>query len=130
MIVLPFFAAATSADSAVLSTAHWLEGLLLGGLGTSIAVLAVAGLGLSMLQGRLPVRHGLRVVLGLFILFGAPLIASGLADIGSHDGPASAPLASAAAPQFTRPPSVRPNSDPYAGASVPMHNAFDPYPVQ
>lgn len=60
----------------------WIDGVLFGSLGTSIAVIAVAGFGFAMLQGRLSTRQGLRIVIGCFILFGAPSIARGIAGLG------------------------------------------------
>lgn len=39
-----------------------------------IPVLAVAFLGFGMLAGRIDWRTGVRVVVGMFILFGAPMI--------------------------------------------------------
>lgn len=55
----------------------WLTGTLLGSVAIGLCVIAVAGVGLMMLIGRLPVRLGARVILGCFILLGAPVIASG-----------------------------------------------------
>lgn len=56
------------------ATVRWIEGALLGSVATGVAVLAVAFVGYGMLAGRLDWRTGLRVVLGVFILFGAPLL--------------------------------------------------------
>lgn len=94
--------------------------MLLGQVGTTIAILAMAGVGLAMLQGRMAVRQGTLVVLGCFILFGAPMIAQALAGLarGANDPP---PIAIAAPPApIAIPTPPPPNPDPYAGASVPM----------
>lgn len=102
------------------SAVQWIEAVLLGQVGTMIAVLAIAGVGFAMLQGRIALRQGIRVVLGCFILFGAPLIAQGLAGMarGANDPP---PVAIAAPPApIAIPTPPPPNPDPYAGASVPM----------
>jgi type IV secretion system protein VirB2 len=111
--------AIVSQSDALPAAVGWVEGVLLGSLGTTIAVLAVAGLGFAMLQGRLSTRDGIRVVLGCFILFGAPAIARGLASMAQADNaPIVIPTPS---PTPKRPPPPLPsNTDPYAGASVPM----------
>lgn len=101
----------------------WLIDLLDGQLVTTMAVLAIAFLGYEMMSGRIAVRRALRVVVGCFIVFGAPAIALGLlaASRGSSIQP-SDPLG----PAFITPtpaplPSARPPRtgnpfDPYAGA--------------
>lgn len=61
--------------SPLIEAAKWVEALLLGQVGTVVAILAVAWTGALMLQGRLALLTGLRVVMGCFILFGAPVIA-------------------------------------------------------
>ena len=98
----------------------WIVALLLGKVATSVAIIAVAGIGLAMLQGRLAHRDGLRVILGCAILFGAPAIARGFIDMaGTRDmPPAPAPHpAPVVLPKFHTAPPV---SDPYAGAAVPQ----------
>ena len=78
----------TGESSALLAAAHWVEAFLHGPAATTIAVLAVAATGLMMLTGRLPVRRGLVVALGCFVLFGASAIARGL--VGSATSIAAA----------------------------------------
>jgi len=69
-----------------------------------------------MLQGRLAVREGGRIIIGCFILFGAPLIAQGImATIRGEDRTGSQPVA----PPPVAIPTSPPQFDPYAGASVP-----------
>jgi type IV secretion system protein VirB2 len=104
---------------------QWIQGLLLGQVGTAIAVLAVAIAGLNMLWGRLSVREGGRILLGCFILFGAPAIARGLMSavessstvisIAPSQPPASAPHMSTTP---LPPANVNP-FDPYTGAQAP-----------
>lgn len=96
-----------------------------------IAILAVAGIGLAMLQGRVSVRSGLRVAIGCFILFGAPAIAQELMGLVRRNaGPALIEVQPASPPLIAVPAPPPPNPDPYAGASVPTSNPFDPNPVQ
>lgn len=64
------------------SLAPWLEGVLFGEVAVSLCVIAVALIGVMMLGGRLPVRDGLRMVLGCAVLLGAPVIAAGFVDFG------------------------------------------------
>lgn len=117
----PLFAAVT-----------WIEQVVLGSLATSIAVIAVAVVGLMMLRGRLEVRRGVAVVFGCFVLFGAPVLATGIRGLASTVLPAPPvvrappppdpmPLARAPMPVPAPPPSPPSNYDPYAGASVRPH---------
>ena len=101
------------------SAVQWVVDLLVGPIGTSMAVIAMAWVGFSLLEGRLTVRRGATVVLGCFILFGAPAIARELLGLAGRDGGqfAAPDLPPSASPQ-PQPP-LPPQPDPYAGASVP-----------
>jgi type IV secretory pathway VirB2 component (pilin) len=116
----PLFAAVT-----------WIEQAALGSLATSIAVIAVAVVGLMLLRGRLEVRRGITVILGCFVLFGAPVLAGGIRGLASAVlppppvrvvlPPEPVPLARAPTPMMLPPPPPPSNYDPYAGASVRPH---------
>lgn len=116
----PLFAAVT-----------WIERTALGSLATSIAVIAVAVVGLMMLRGRLEVRRGVTVILGCFVLFGSPVLAAGIRGLASAvlpppvvravPPPPPVPMARMPALMPTAPSSPPPNYDPYAGASVRPH---------
>ena len=99
----------------------WLIALLSGSLATSIAVVAVAGVGFAMLRGEASLRQGIRVMLGCFILFGAPTIAQGL--MAAANGHASDRVQNEpAAIRIPPPPKTKsePNPfDPYAGVATP-----------
>jgi len=86
---------------------------------TPLCVLAVALLGLAMLSGRFQIRSGFRVVLGCFVLLGAPGLAAGLFSVtSSNPGVAVAqapPPAFPPSPGQELPPA---DNDPYAGASL------------
>jgi type IV secretion system protein VirB2 len=70
---------ADPAGSGVLvSAVSWLQSTLLGTLATVAAVIAVATVGFMMLTGRINWRHGVTVILGCFILFGASTIVAGI----------------------------------------------------
>lgn len=56
----------------------WLQGALLGSATTMVAIIAIALFGVLMLSGRIDWRRGVRIVIGCFILFSAPMIAAGL----------------------------------------------------
>jgi type IV secretion system protein VirB2 len=62
----------------IVSAVHWLEGTILGTIATAFAVIAVASVGFLMLTGRINWRHGVTVILGCFILFGAASIVAGI----------------------------------------------------
>lgn len=114
---------ASNEASALLAAARWLEALMQGPAATTLAVLAVAATGLMMLGGRLPIRRGLVVTLGCFVLFGAPAIARGIMKSAAG---AAEPVPAAIPPMaFTPPPPSPPSQpappamvDPYAGASI------------
>jgi type IV secretory pathway VirB2 component (pilin) len=62
----------------ILAAAQWVQGTLLGNVATAVAVVAVAIVGFMMLTGRMNWRHGITVILGCFILFGAGAIVAGI----------------------------------------------------
>ncbi|MBK6299240.1 MAG: TrbC/VirB2 family protein [Sphingomonadales bacterium] len=102
--------------------AMWIEGILTGTLASVLAIIAVAALGFALLSGRIDMRRGLTVLVGCFILFGAPAIAAGLCSIADASSTANGVLATAPMTQTPIPPAPQnPNYfDPYAGASVPV----------
>lgn len=115
-----------SGSGALAAAVQWIEGTLLGTAATSVAVVCVAAVGLMMMSGRVDLRRGASVILGCFILFGAPAIAAALHDLAGGGGPppdlaepAYAP-APYVPPPLPPPPPPRPrNPDPYGGATVP-----------
>jgi type IV secretory pathway VirB2 component (pilin) len=62
----------------ILAAVNWIEGTLLGNIATSVAVIAVAITGFMMLSGRVNWRHGITVIIGCFIIFGAAAIVAGI----------------------------------------------------
>ncbi len=106
-------------QSSIVAAGSSLQHLLLGNLATSIAVLAVAAIGAAMLTGRTDIRRGATVILGCFLLFGAPVIAAGLYAMLSGTAGGSVPETASPTPKsLSVPPSTNP-FDPYAGAAVP-----------
>lgn len=100
----------------------WLQHTLLGTVATTVAIVAVAWVGVMMLSGRVNLRRGVTVILGCFLLFGASSIAAGIeATAMSAGGLINDPVrvSLAPSPAVTLPPAPDPNYDPYAGASVP-----------
>jgi type IV secretion system protein VirB2 len=109
---------ASSGASPVVETARWIEGVLLGEVAVVVCVLAVACIGGLMLAGRILLRDGMRVVIGCFVLLGAPVIAAGIVEGGSEViGMSARPPVVVQMEKMPRdlPPS---NFDPYAGASL------------
>ena len=120
------FAGANS-DNVFLTAVQWLQDLLLGPLATSLAVIAVAALGLMMLSGRINIRRGGGVILGCFILFGAANIAQGLREAaGSAQFAQPAPTIpvleaaeeSVLQNTLAAPAQTTTSVDPYAGAAL------------
>jgi len=96
----------------------WIEHTLLGTVALTVAVVAVASVGLGMLGGRVKLRHGATVIGGCFILFGASSIVAGIQSMGSAgDDPPMAAIP--ASPPVVIPPQPERPRDPYAGASLP-----------
>lgn len=75
----------------IVTALQWIENALLGTLASVSAIIAVAGLGFLMLQGYLPRRRAVNVVIGCFLLFGANIIARSLVIIVNRDTPRLAP---------------------------------------
>ena len=107
--------------SVLVAAVAWLQATLLGTLATTVAVIAIACVGLMMLTGRVNIRYGLTVIAGSFILFGATTIVAGLRS--SMAGAGVVAVQQAPPPPVAPPPALPPlppaNTDPYAGASVP-----------
>ena len=62
----------------ILAAVNWVQGTLLGNVATAAAVIAVAVVGFMMLTGRMNWKHGITVIFGCFILFGATVIVAGI----------------------------------------------------
>jgi type IV secretion system protein VirB2 len=110
--------------AAIPAAASFVSGTLTGSLAAAVAIIAVGWFGLMVMAGRLSRRRGMQLILGCFIVFGAPLIASGI--IQSLEGDESSPsVVPAQAPPLLQVPVAvqRPASsnpyDPYAGAALP-----------
>lgn len=74
----------------VLGTAvEWLAQTVTGSIAIALCTIAVAMVGVMMFEGRMPIRRGLRVIIGCFVVFGAPAIAAGL--LGTWQTGAEAP---------------------------------------
>ncbi|MBG6118972.1 MULTISPECIES: TrbC/VirB2 family protein [unclassified Sphingobium] len=99
---------------------QWIESLMFGSLATIAATLAVAVIGLLLLDGRTDWRHGARTIIGCFLIFGAPLIAAGLLLPTNANAPNMSRLAVEA--EVPPPPPRAPQQyDPYAGAALPAN---------
>jgi type IV secretory pathway VirB2 component (pilin) len=113
------FSGSPGTESTLVASADWVRDLVTGSLGTAMAVIAIAWLGFTLLQGRTSARDGVRITLGCFILFGAPQLAASIVHMAHSEQ--SAPVTSSFKPP-PKPlvlPTKPPVFDPYAGASVP-----------
>lgn len=59
----------------------WMQSILLGPIATALAVMAVAGVGFMMLTGRMNWRYGGTVIIGVFIIFGAPRLVATISGV-------------------------------------------------
>jgi hypothetical protein len=104
----------------MIAALQWVQGTLLGSVAIATAIISVASVGLLMLSGRIDYRRGGTVILGCFIIFGSPIIASGIRSsivsgetVGVHTAVPTDP------PVPVLPSASQSGYDPYAGASVP-----------
>lgn len=111
---------APAGSAALIGAAQWVQGTLLGTLATTVAVIAVAWIGFGMLTGRINLQRGAIVILGCFIVFGAPMIAAGLMRAGEAGGGARVAIVVPPPPPSAQPVPTPAPYDPYAGASVPV----------
>lgn len=96
----------------------WITATLQGDLAIGICVIAVAIVGMVMLTGRMPIRQGAHVILGCFILLGAPVVASGFSGIWQDSsGPGPALAASEPTVIYERDDLPPATYNPYARAS-------------
>lgn len=112
--------AAYPPPGALTSAAAWLDLVLTGPFITGLAVIAVAWFGLSLLGGRGSIRRGGLVLVGCFVLFGAPAMAQALIRLAQGVGEDKA--IETMEPTNAEPDSPAPSPpayDPYAGASLP-----------
>lgn len=114
--------------SAIAAATGWIETVLTGPVATGLATLAIAGVGFGLLAGRIAVRRAVQVVLGCFILFGAPVLVRELT--GVLRGNSVAVLDMANGPPVSPPPAPRqpPGGDPYAGAAVRVDQIYKAAP--
>lgn len=106
-------------QGAIASAVTWLQTLIAGNLATIVAILAVAWVGFLMLHGRIDLRRAFQVVLGCFILFGAPIIARGILAGLDQSSMATRESAEVIPVQAIAAPAAQSAFDPYAGAAVP-----------
>lgn len=105
-------------NSAIGEAAQWFSNLVSGSLAQGLAVLGFGLLGFLLLGGKLPLRRAGSVVIGTFLLFGAPVIAAGLLTSLDLNGIGTFNLIVPASPTV-----VPAQSPPQPGRSDP----FDPY---
>lgn len=118
-MLAPVIPSAPADQSSPFAVAGWIEALVAGPAALAVATIALAWFGLSLLGGRISLRRGAMVVIGCFILFGAPSLARGLMGLAGNARDASAaPQAALVTPPPPAPP-MPPDFDPYAGAAVP-----------
>ncbi len=111
-----------ASSSSIVAGVAWVQDMLLGTAATSIAIICVAGVGYQFLTGRVPARRAMTVILGCFILFGAPGIAAALGALASREA-----VTDTTEQVPPPPPQVVPISRPPSRAAP---DPFNPYPDQ
>ena len=84
LYLVPSAAAAQTnvqSNDPITSALVWMQSILLGPIATTLAVMAVAGVGFMMLTGRMNWRYGATVIIGVFIIFGAPRLVATIQGI-------------------------------------------------
>jgi type IV secretory pathway VirB2 component (pilin) len=107
-----------SGGAPMAESARWIEGGMLGEIALGLCIIAVAFIGALMLTGRSPLREDMQVVVGCFVLPGAPVIAAGFVEGGSDVIETSESRPIAVQTENPRPDLPPANFDPYAGASL------------
>jgi type IV secretion system protein VirB2 len=105
-------------EAPMAESAHWIERVMLGDVALGLCVIAVAIIGAVMLGGRLPVREGMRTVLGFFVVLGAPVIADRFLGNFGETFEMSQPQPAEAEGVNVWPELPPADFDPYAGASL------------
>ncbi len=105
-------------DAPMMQSAQWIERVMLGEVALALCVIAVAVIGAVMLGGRLPVREGIRIVLGISMVLGAPVIAGGFAGGFGALAEILRPHLITDASENMRKDLPSADYDPYAGASL------------
>ena len=79
-LIVPVTAQAqsTAGSGPIESALMWMQNTMLGNVATAVAVMAIAAVGFGMLTGRMNWRFGATVIIGIFIIFGAPVIVAGI----------------------------------------------------
>lgn len=108
-----------SSNFALLVAVNWAQDALLGTAAIILATIAIAALGLLMMQGRIPLRRGATAIFGCFLIFGSPVIARGIAGLQADVAGGLPTAVVSSEPPLPIPASPSPGYDPYAGASVP-----------
>jgi type IV secretion system protein VirB2 len=67
-----------SGSGPIVGAVRWVQESALGPVATGVAVIAVAVVGFMMLTGRMNWKHGITVIVGCFVLFGATAIVAGI----------------------------------------------------
>jgi len=111
-------------QSAITSATSWLSSGLVASFTTTIAVIAIATMGLLLLFGRIDIRRAARLVVGCFIIFGASAIAQGI--FAGLTGDRAGDIAQVSTPPPAPPPAPV-NPKPNASPATPGANPFDPY---
>jgi type IV secretion system protein VirB2 len=98
------------------SAFQWVGSFFQNDAAISLCVIAVALLGYTMLMGRWPIRRAALVIIGCFVLLGAPLIAGDI--LGGAQVTDASPQVQASGVLYQRADLPPADYDPYAGASL------------
>lgn len=102
----------------MVDSARWVEGVMIGEIAFGLCVIALALIGALMLTGRLPLRKGALIVIGCFVLSGAPVIATGMLELTASPLTAQLSIPQAGERSQLRPELPKADYNPYAQASV------------
>lgn len=107
-----------SQKTALVNAENWISAIITGEAVTSLCVLAVAILGFHTLAGRFNLIAGLKTILGIFIILGAPIVASTMLSWRAPSNFSEPPILEPQLEIQAREELPQASNDPYAGASL------------
>lgn len=107
-----------SAPSPTNEAASWVSTILAGEMVIVLCTVAVALFSFQLLLGRIQMARGLRTVVGIFLLLGAPTIAAGMMAWQADNGGPKPLILDPQRVDQTRGDIPEADFDPYAGASL------------
>jgi type IV secretory pathway VirB2 component (pilin) len=105
-------------EALIMQCVQWIERVVMGEASLGPSVIPVALIGAALLGGRLSVRNGMRILIGVFVVLSIPVVAEGLGSSFGDLAKMSQPQPANVEGGNVRPDLPHADYDPYAGASL------------